>query len=84
MPNFVNIPPQMKQFSIQALDSDCSVCMAAICYSGPLTAIPTNEQIGQTDMAKSTQLVILIIYTYICRFLLGVTNLIYPVQGIQT
>ena len=45
---------------------------------------------GQTDTAKSTQLITLIIYVYILkglrRFLLGVTNfvanLIYPVQSI--
>ena len=24
------------------LDSDCSVCMAAICYSGPISAVPTK------------------------------------------
>ena len=45
MPNFVKIPRQMKEFSIQVLNSDCSVCMAAICYSGPISAVPTNEQL---------------------------------------
>ena len=35
----------MKVFSIQALDSDCSVCMAAICYSEPISAVPTNEEL---------------------------------------
>ena len=38
MPNFLKIPRQMKEFSIQALNSDRSVCMAAICYSGPMSA----------------------------------------------
>ena len=45
MPNFVKISRQIKEFSIQVLDSDCSVCMAAICYSGPIWAVPTNEQL---------------------------------------
>ena len=35
---------QMKKSSMQALDSDRSACMAAICYSGPISAVPTNEQ----------------------------------------
>ena len=30
---------------VRVLDSDCLVCMAAICYSGPISAIPTNEQL---------------------------------------
>ena len=33
----------MEEFSIKALDSDCSVFMAAICFSGPISAVPTNE-----------------------------------------
>ena len=45
MPNFVKIPRQIKTFSIQALDSDCLVCMTAIRYSSPIPAIPTNEQL---------------------------------------
>ena len=45
LPNFMKISRQMEKFSIQELDSDCSVCMAAICYSGPISAIPTNEQL---------------------------------------
>ena len=45
MPNFVKIPRQMKKFSMQALDSDCSVCMAAICYSGPILDVLINEQL---------------------------------------
>ena len=35
----------MKEFSIQTLDPDCSVCMAAICYGGPILEFPTNEQL---------------------------------------
>ena len=35
----------MKKFFIQALYSDCSVCMAAISYSDPISAVPTNEQL---------------------------------------
>ena len=89
MPNFVKIPSQIKKWLIQALDSDCSVCMAAICYSSPISAVPTNEQLlceertakklrdlftyiqtdgrtdGQTDTAKSIQLIMLIIYVHI-------------------
>ena len=75
---------QIKKFSIQVVDSDCSVCMAAIWYSGPISVVPTNEQFFSekwtgakfqsdslkteglvciyTDMAKSTQLIVLIIY----------------------
>ena len=45
MPNFVKIARQIKKFSIQALDSDRLVCMPAICCSGPITAVATNEQI---------------------------------------
>ena len=45
MSNCVKIPRQMKGFSIQALDSDCSVFMAAICYGGPISVVPTNEQL---------------------------------------
>ena len=117
MPNFVKITRQMKD-SIQTLDSDCSICMAAICYSGPISAVPINEQLlcwkrtgakfqidiskteglvrvytdGQTDMAKSTQLVTVIIYLYtlygLRRLLWDITNfvakLIYPFQGIKS
>ena len=87
----MKLPPQMKKFSIQALDSDRSVYMAGISYSGPITSTQTDEQFlaekktcakcqndisktssriyrqtdKQTDMAKSTQLVMLIIYIYI-------------------
>ena len=66
MPNCVKIPRQMKEFSIQTLDSDCSVCMAAICYSGPISAVPTNEQLlgkkktcskFQIDISKTEGLV---------------------------
>ena len=59
----------MKELSIQTLDSDCSVCMTAICYIGLISAVPTNEQLDslkteglvrvytdeRTDMAKSNQ-----------------------------
>ena len=66
MPNFVKIPRQMKEFSVQTLDSDCSVYMAAICYSGPISAVPTNEQLlckkktcskFQIDISKTEGLV---------------------------
>ena len=43
MPNFVKISCQMKELSIQAFYTDCSVYMAAICNSGPISAVPTNE-----------------------------------------
>ena len=45
MPNFVKISRQMKKLSIQALDSNRPVCMAAICFNGPMLALPTNEQL---------------------------------------
>ena len=35
----------MKKFSIQALDFDRLVCIAAICYSGPISAVPTYKQL---------------------------------------
>ena len=38
--NFVNISRQMKKFFIQTLDSDRSAFMAAIRYSGPISAVP--------------------------------------------
>ena len=41
----MKIPRQMKKFSIEAFDSDRSVCMTAKCYSGPISAVPTNEQL---------------------------------------
>ena len=34
----------MKISSIQTLDTDHSVCMAAICYSGPKSVALTNDQ----------------------------------------
>ena len=44
MPNLVKISRRMKRFSTQlALDSDRSVCMTAMCYSGPISAVPINE-----------------------------------------
>ena len=87
----MNIPRQIKKFSMQALYSDGSVCMAAIYYIGSISTVPRNEQLlseertrakfqidslkterlvrrrtdRQTDIAKSTQLVLLIIYVYI-------------------
>ena len=45
MPNFVKISHPMKKFPIEVLDSDCSVCMADICYSDPISAVPTNEHL---------------------------------------
>ena len=66
MPNIVNISRRMKKFSIQTLDSDCSVYMAAICYSDPISAVPTNEQLlgekkkcskFQIDISKTEGLV---------------------------
>lgn len=44
MPNFVNIACLIQKFSILALDSDCSVCRAGICYSELVSEILTNEQ----------------------------------------
>ena len=47
MPNFVKTSRQMKKFSIQALDSVHSVCMAAICYSDPISTVLKNQQLLQ-------------------------------------
>ena len=41
-PNFVQITCQIKMFSVQELDFDRSVYMAAICYSSPITTISTD------------------------------------------
>ena len=35
----------MKKLSKQTLDSEFSVCMAAIFYNGAISAAPTNEQL---------------------------------------
>ena len=40
----MKISCQITKFFIQALDSDRSVCMAAKCYSCPISVVPTNEQ----------------------------------------
>ena len=42
----------MKKFPMQVLDSDCSGCMAAICYSDPISAVPTYEQLLREKRAK--------------------------------
>ena len=56
MPNFVKISLKMKKLSIQARHSDRSVCMAAICYSGAMSAIPTNKQLlGEKRMSAKLQ-----------------------------
>ena len=34
----------MKKFSMQVLYADRSVRMTAICYSAPISVVPTNEQ----------------------------------------
>ena len=56
----------LSKFSMQALDFDSSVCIAAICYSGPISDIPTNEQLlgekttgtkFQIDISKTKRLV---------------------------
>ena len=43
--NLISVTRQLKKISIQALDSYRVVCMAAICYSGPTSAVPTNKQL---------------------------------------
>ena len=40
----MNISRQIKEISMQALYNDRSVTMAGICYSDPISTIPTNEQ----------------------------------------
>ena len=44
MLNFVKIPRQMKEFPIQVLNSDCLVYIYK-CYGGPMSPVPTNEQL---------------------------------------
>ena len=54
---------QMEKYSIQGLDSDRSVCMTTIYYSGLISAVPTNEQLlgesakFQIDTSKTEELV---------------------------
>ena len=78
MPNFLKIPRQRREFPIQGLASDCSVCMAAICYRGPISAVPTNEQllsekrIGvkyQIDSIKTEELVCIYRLTDMAKFM---------------
>ena len=66
MKNFVKIPCQMKEFSIQKLGDDRSVCMAVRCLSNPILAFLTNEQLFrakrmwaklQTDISKTDELI---------------------------
>ena len=45
MPNFVKIACQIKKCSTQEIDIELSVCMAAICYSGALSTVPTYEKL---------------------------------------
>ena len=45
MLNLVQISRRIKTFSVQALYSDRSVCMAAICYKSSISAVSTNEQL---------------------------------------
>ena len=47
MLNFVKISRRLQQFSIQELNLHRSVCMAAICYSGKISAVPTNEPLPE-------------------------------------
>ena len=47
----MKISRAVKKFSIQAADFDRSVCMAAICYNGPISAVLTNEQLLGEKMA---------------------------------
>ena len=57
MPNFVKIPWQIEKYSMQKLDSDHLVFMAAICYIGPISAIPTNVQhLGKKWMGANFQI----------------------------
>ena len=42
---FEKISCQNKKFSIQGLGFDRPVCMAIICYSGSISALPTNKQL---------------------------------------
>ena len=72
MPNLVKISRQKKKLYIQALDADRSVCLAAICYSGPISAVPNNEQLlvekrtgakFQIDISKTEGLGLVRMYT---------------------
>ena len=41
----MKISRQTQKFSIQEFNFDRSVCMAAICYSDPISAVQINEQL---------------------------------------
>ena len=66
MLNLVKISCQIKMFSIQAHTFDRLVCMPAICYSGPISAVLANVQIFgekrsgakfQSDILKTERVV---------------------------
>ena len=66
MSNLVKISCLLKNISIQELDYDRLVCMAAICYSGLISTVSIDEQIlgekrtcvkFQSDTSKTEDLV---------------------------
>ena len=54
MPKFVKISCRIKKLFIQGHDIDRPVCMEAtsICYSGPISANATNEQLLEEKRAR--------------------------------
>ena len=86
MSNFVKISHQIKKFSIPVLDFGGSVCMAVICYSGPISAISTTEQLlGDKITCTKLQIYISKKQTLICIYRHALTEiyLINTVQGIK-
>lgn len=47
----MKIPCHIKKISIEELNVDQSVYMAAICYKGPISAISTNKQLLREQKA---------------------------------
>lgn len=39
------MPCKIKTFSLQGLDANRSVSVAALCHSDPISKVPTNEQL---------------------------------------
>ena len=78
MLNFVKIYYQIKKFSIQELDFDRSVFNADICSTSLEVESKQTDEVK--DMAKSIQLVTLIIYILIYFIFINFSTLLTSVK----
>ena len=84
MLNFAKISRQMKEFSIKALDFARSVCIAAICYSGPILAMPTNVQLlGEKRRCAKFQIDISKTKAFVCVYTDRQMDLVKLTQGLR-